>query len=88
MARSRSPFSVLGSGALRRLLACSFKSQFPTRLPRFSTPGTRSIAAATAGSSIWLSAISRRELADGREPEVDGRGGEPVSQKGGTVLLD
>ena len=47
---------------MRRLLACSFINQFPIRLPRFSTPGTRSIAAATAGSSIWLSAISRASL--------------------------
>ncbi len=62
MARSRSPVSVFGSGALRRLLACSFISQFPTRLPRFSTPGTRSMAAAVAGSSIPLSAISRASL--------------------------
>ena len=65
MARSRSPVRVLESGALSRSLACSFISQFPTRLPRFSTPGTRSIAAAVAGSSIPLSAISRASLRRG-----------------------
>ena len=59
MARSRLPVRVCGSGACSRSLAWSFISQFPTRVPCRSTPGTRSIAAAVAGSSIWLSAISR-----------------------------
>ena len=59
MARSRLPVRVCGSGACSRSFAWSFISQFPTRVPRLSTPGTRSIAAAVAGSSIWLSAISR-----------------------------
>ncbi len=62
MARSRSPVRVFESGALRRLLACSFNSQFPARLPRYSTRGTRPIAADVAGSSIPLSTISRASL--------------------------
>ena len=62
MARSRLPVRVCGSGAFSRWVAWSFSSQFPTRVPRRSTPGTRAIAAAVAGSSIWLSAISRASL--------------------------
>jgi hypothetical protein len=43
MARSRLPVRVCGSGALSRSFAWSFISQFPTRVPRRSTPGTRSL---------------------------------------------
>jgi hypothetical protein len=62
MARSRNPFKVVMSGALRRLWACRIESQFPTRTPVDFTLFTRLIPAANSGASSPLSAASAASL--------------------------
>jgi hypothetical protein len=51
MARSRSPFRVLTSGAFRSACACRRDSQFPTRMPPDFTPLTRLMPLANSGAS-------------------------------------
>ena len=58
MARSRSPFNVVMSGALTRACACLNDSQFPTRMPTDFTLLMRPMPAANSGSSKPLSAAS------------------------------
>jgi hypothetical protein len=58
MARSRSPFVVVMSGAFRSACACFSESQFPKRTPLEATPFTRVIPLASSGASSPLSAAS------------------------------
>src|SRR6266481_2546120 len=68
MARSRSPFTVAMSGALRSACACRSESQFPTRTPCDLTLFTRQIPAANSGASSPLSDASTASfrMADSR----------------------
>jgi hypothetical protein len=58
MARSRSPFKVVTSGAPRRTCACRNESQLPTRTPFDFTPFTRRMPATNSGASNSLSLAS------------------------------
>ena len=58
MARSRSPFLVVTSGAFRSFCACWTESQFPVRTPTDFAPLTRVMPAASSGASNPLSAAS------------------------------
>src|ERR1022692_3064262 len=58
MARSRIPFAVETSGALRRRCACRNESQLPTRTPFDFTPFTRRMPASNSGASNPLSLAS------------------------------
>jgi hypothetical protein len=62
MARSRSPFFVAISGALRSACACRSESQFPTRMPVDFTLFTREMPAASSGASSPLSDASTASL--------------------------
>jgi hypothetical protein len=62
IARSRSPFFVAVSGALRSACACRSDSQFPTRTPFDLAPLTRVMPTASSGSSSPLSAASTASL--------------------------
>ena len=57
-ARSRLPFSVLGSGTCHNARACVAVSQLPRRTPRHFAPLTRRIPAARSGLSRPESAAS------------------------------
>ena len=50
IARSRRPFFVVVSGALRSAWACRRESQLPTRTPFDATPFTRAIPLANSGA--------------------------------------
>ena len=58
MARSRTPFVVVMSGAFRSACACFSDSQFPKRTPLEATPLTRVIPLASSGASSPLSPAS------------------------------
>ena len=58
MARSRSPFVVVMSGAFRSAWACFSDSQFPVRTPIDLALFTRAMPAASSGASSPLSAAS------------------------------
>jgi len=58
MARSRSPFVVVMSGALRSAWACFSDSQFPARTPMDLALFTRWMPAANSGASSPLSVAS------------------------------
>jgi len=58
IARSRSPFLVVTSGAFRSFSACWTESQLPTRTPTDLAPLTRVMPAASSGASRPLSAAS------------------------------
>jgi hypothetical protein len=58
MARSRRPFVVVMSGALRRACACFSDSQFPVRTPIDFALFTRAMPAANSGANRPLSAAS------------------------------
>jgi len=62
MARFRSPFTVVVSGALRSACACRSESQFPTRIPTDFALSTRAMPAANSGASSPLSAASAASL--------------------------
>jgi hypothetical protein len=62
MARSRRPFTVVMSGALRRLCAWRTDSQLPMRMPTDFALLTRAIPAASSGASRPLSAASAASL--------------------------
>src|SRR5580658_5250734 len=62
MARSRSPRSVVISGALNRACACRSDSQLPTRTPCVFALFTRLMPAASSGASRPLSAASAASL--------------------------
>ncbi len=62
MARSRSPFVVVMSGAFRSACACFSESQFPKRTPLEANPFTRVMPLANSGASRSLSAASTANL--------------------------
>ena len=62
MARSRSPRTVVISGALSSACACRSDSQFPTRMPCVFALFTRLMPAASSGASSPLSAASAASL--------------------------
>ena len=62
MTRSRSPFAVAASGAVRSACAWHSDSQFPTRIPTDLTLFTRAMPAARSGAINPLSAASAASL--------------------------
>ena len=78
IARSRSPFFVVTSGVFSSVWACWTDSQFPTRTPL----DLHALDARDAGGQFRrqqpVVGGLDRQLADRRDPHVDGNGAEPA----------
>ena len=77
IARSRSPFLVVTSGASSNFWVCWTESQFPTRTPFDLAPFTRVIPAASSGAGSLDG-----QLADGGDPHVNADRPQPAGLQG------
>jgi hypothetical protein len=81
MARSRKPLLVVASAAFGSAWACLAVSQFPKRTPLGATPLTRVMPLASAAPAIRYQQL-RRQLPNGRNPDIDGNGAQPTRLEG------
>ena len=88
MARSRSPVSVLWIRRVEEAVGLFLHQPVPYPVAALLDPRHPFDGRGSCRFKHPVVGHLAGELADGREPQVDGRGGKLVSQERGAVLLD